>query len=399
MQKNCFAVTAKGLEPVLAEELRRLGALEVADRPGGVSFVADPETLFKSCLWLRTASRVLVELRTFSARTPEMLYDQIRRMKWHQYLTPEMTFAVDCVSSGTRGTKDERRERERMMPPDRMNPRFVALRIKDGIADEMRKRFNDQRPSVNVENPDVRVFAYLNDGKCTISLDASGGSLHERGYRKQDSGAPLRETLAAGIILLSGWNGETPFVDLMCGSGTLCIEAALIAANIAPGLLRTRAYGFERWMDFDENMRGLWAKIRNSAVSARKTPKAPIVGLDMDAHAVEAATANAKRAGVQKFTEFRQARLENFHASNMPQGHGTVIVNPPYGERLGEKSQALLNLYKRLGDTYKHEFKGWNGFVFTGNSDAAKSVGLRTSKRIPLFNGPIECRLLRYDLY
>ncbi|HRK01131.1 MAG TPA: THUMP domain-containing protein [Oligoflexia bacterium] len=423
MQKSFFAVTAKGLEPALAEELRALGALNIEERPGGVAFAGNQETLYKACLWLRTATRVLQEIRTFSARSPEMLYDQIRRLKWHELLTAEMTFAVDCVASGTRVKRESLDEDFENAPPrplaspsiaptspsfahrrlqphavdNRLQPRFVALKIKDGIADEMRKRLNGVRPSVDAENPDVLIHAYLNDGKCVLSIDASGASMHERGYRKQDSGAPLRETLAAGLVLMTEWPKDTsqPFIDLMCGGGTLCIEAALIGANIAPGLLRTKRFGFETWRDFDK---ALWNRLRSEAVAARSTTKLNIQGFDMNELAIEAARSNARRASVDKLVRFELGRIENLPSNRVPTTAGTVIVNPPYGERMGAADR-LKPLYKRLGDAYKHQFKGWKGFIFSGNSDATKSVGLRTSRRIPLFNGPIECRLLRYELY
>jgi putative N6-adenine-specific DNA methylase len=375
-----FATVARGLEAVAASELERLGATRIEPAFGGVQFEGDLALLYRSCLWLRTATRVLRPLREFAARTPEMLFDQIRRIKWEQYLTPESTFAIDCKIA--RGSKDVNLQ----------HSKFAALKIKDAIVDQMRMKLG-ARASIDVENPDLRIAAYISGGRCALSLDASGASLHERGYRARDTGAPLKETLAAGIVELTGWDGKTPFLDPMCGSGTLVIEAALKALGIAPGLFRDR-FGFFGWPDFDE---GLWRKtVEEARASAHARADAPIVGYDLGRDAITTALENARRAGLSKSVHFEKRSVEKLDP--VGQGPGTLVVNPPYGERLGDVEE-LKGLYKLLGDLFKQRMKGWTAFIFTGNRELAKCVGLHASRRIELFNGPIECRLLKYDLY
>lgn len=374
-----FAISAKGIESVTASELTRLGAKEVKAIPGGVHFEGDLELLYRANLWLRTASRVLMPLKEFSAKTPQMLYDQVRRLKWEQLLNPDMTFAVDCTLSGQK--------------IEGMNhSKYVALKIKDAIVDQLRMK-QGARPNVDTERPDIKVVAHVSNGRCTLSLDSSGASLHERGYRVSGAKAPLKETLAAAIIELSGWNPETPFIDPMCGSGTLVLEAALKARNVAPGLFRDR-FGFFGWPDFDEK---LWQELVEDAMSKKldRAPQ-PIVGSDRDRYAIATALDNAKRAGLTRTVHFERRELNALE----PVGEkpGTLIVNPPYGERLGEVEE-LKGLYEQLGDLFKQRMKGYTAFIFTGNLELSKSVGLRASRRIELFNGPIECRLLRYDMY
>lgn len=387
-----FATTAKGIEPVTAQELKQLGASNVEESFGGVYFEGDTEILYRVNLWSRTATRILVPLREFAAKTPEMLYDQVRRIKWENYLDPTRTFAVDCTIAGAKSLgKPGRREPVEPLTERLNHSRYAALKIKDAIVDQLRFK-QGERPNVDVERPDIRVNAYLSGGRCTISLDASGTSLHERGYRLDGARAPLKENLAAAIILMTGWDGKTPLIDPMCGSGTLVIEAALIARDIAPGLFRSE-FGFFTWPDFDE---ALWTKLTEEARGrVRKDTTTQILGFDNDSEAIAIAIENAKHAGLGRTVHFEKRHLDALQ----PIGEkGVVVVNPPYGERLGDVEE-LKTLYKHLGDLFKQRMKGWTGFVFTGNLELAKSVGLQAARRIVLYNGPIECRLLRYELY
>lgn len=397
-----FATTARGIEPVTAEELKRLGASKIELGHGGVHFEGDQELLYRANLELRTAMRVLKPLREFSAKTPEMLYDQVRRIKWEELLNPDMTFAVDCTIAGQKSLSRPREEdtaprsihrrpMERNDRPGLNHSRYAALKIKDGIVDQLRMK-QGARPNVDTENPDIKINAYLHAGRCTLSLDASGRSLHERGYRVEGEHAPLKETLAAAIIELTGWTGETPLIDPMCGSGTLVLEAGLKALDIAPGLFRDR-FSFFGWPDFDED---LWRKLHDSAQERVKKRVAPIVGSDRDRFAAAAANENCKRAGLTKAVHIERRELN----AMAPIGDkpGVIVMNPPYGERLGEERE-LEGLYKLVGDLFKQRMKGWTGYIFTGNLSLAKHVGLRTSRRFELYNGAIECRLLKYDMY
>jgi putative N6-adenine-specific DNA methylase len=372
-----FAAAPRGVEEITARELLALGAEGVRTDSGGVHFEGDTALLYRANLCLRTATRVLVPLRDFAAATPEMLYSQTRRIFWNRYLDNSRTFAVD-VKAAQRLTTG-------------LPAHFAALKIKDAIADEMRK-LTGARPDVDTKDPDVRVHAYFHGNRCTISLDSSGRSLHERGYRVKDTAAPLKEALAAAIIGLSGWDGKTPFVDPMCGSGTLVIEAALKALDIPPGLKR-KQFGFMRWPGFDHT---LWQDVlAHSRTGILERPPQPILGFDCDPEAIAASIENARAAGVAHAVTFaRQPIAEIRPASGKP---GIVIMNPPYGKRSISLEPAALN--KSIGDTLKHHMKGWTAFIFTGNPETVKQIGLRTSKRLILFNGPLECRLLRYDLY
>jgi len=270
------------------------------------------------------------------------------------------------------------------------NSLFVAQRVKDAIVDQFRGRFG-KRPSVDADNPDLRVNIHIHGDKATLSLDSSGQSLTRRGYRIGGGKAPLSEVLAAGIIKLTGWDKTAPLIDPMCGSGTIVIEAAMLAKNMAPGLLR-KEYGFMRWKDYDA---ALWQSLTKKAKSAVvPEPAGEIVGSDIDSAVLREAEANAVRAGVKK-----QIRLErkSFAEQNPPQGPGFLVTNPPYGERIAVKE--IDALYKMRGDNLKQKYNGYKAFIFTGNMGAIKAIGLKTSRRIKLFNGPIECRLLGFDIY
>ncbi|HKL26732.1 MAG TPA: THUMP domain-containing protein [Desulfuromonadales bacterium] len=372
---NYFATTAKGLETVVAAELKNLG-LKILDTPaGGVHFSGTRADGYRACLWLRSANRVLQPIASFPCHSADSLYDQVYALPWTEYLLPEMTLAVDC------------RLRSSLLT----HSRYVALKTKDAIVDKLRDR-TGRRPDVNPGSPDLRLNVHLADNQCTVSLDLAGDSLHRRGYREGRVEAPLRETLAAGLIGLSGWEGTTSFADPMCGSGTLPLEAAFQAIDMAPGLLG-RSFGFERWPDFDDRA---WREIRNQAREVRRqNADCTILGADRNPRALDQARKNASRAGIDNPITWRQSA---FAALTPPDQPGTLLVNPPYGERLGEV-EALENLYRAIGDILKQRWTGWTAWVFTGNLELAKKIGLKASRRLVLFNGPIECRLLKYQLY
>lgn len=377
---SLFATTAKGIENLLAEELSSLsGVSEVKVERAGASFVGDLETAYRACLWSRTANRILLPLKNFPASTPEKLYGGVKSIKWSDHLSAKGTLAVDLSSSHSQIT----------------HTHFGALKVKDAIVDQLRS-VQGSRPSIDVERPDVRVNVYLHEDHANVSIDLSGDSLHRRGYRKVGVPAPLKENLAAALILSTPWakeNQDLAFMDPMCGSGTLPIEAAMIALNYAPGLKRGY-YGFLGWKGHSPE---IWNKLLDEAkdkvVKDRK--KLRIVGYDSDFRAVRVALQNSEQADLTKMVHFEKREFSDCVAIS---DHGIIMMNPPYGERLGEV-EALKPLYKQIGDTFKQKFKGWNGYIFTGSKDLSKTVGLRTSQRLTFFNGAMECRLLKYEMY
>jgi len=373
--QHYFVTAAKGVEELLAAELRGLGIGDVRPETGGVRFSGDRSVCYRAGLWLRTASRILVTLGEFPCDTPQRLYDGVRAFDWGRRLTPDMTLAVDCVLRDSAMTHSG----------------FVALKTKDAIVDAIRDRCG-RRPNVDVRDPDLRVNVHLVKNRCTVSLDASGSPLDRRGYRLDRTEAPLRETLAAALVMLTGWDGTVPLVDPMCGSGTIPVEAALMGARRAPGLLGRR-YGFQRWPDYDP---GIWKRLTEEArQAALDAVPAPVIGCDRSGTALETARRNCDRAGVTTSVTLHRSDMREFLP---PAGPGILLVNPPYGQRLGEE-EALQTLYREIGDTLKKRYTGYTAFLLTGSRDLAKHVGLRATRRIVLFNGPIECRLLRYEMY
>ena len=373
-EMTCFTAVPRGAEEITAAELGRLGIQGAEVAKGGVAFTTGRAGLYRANLWLRTASRVLVRLAEFPCTTPEELYHGVHAIAWHDLITPAMTLAVDCTLRDSALT----------------HSKFVALKTKDAIVDRIREQ-RGSRPDVNPASPDVRINIHLAKNRCTVSLDSSGDPLDRRGYRLERTEAPLRETLAAAVIALTGWDGGIPLSDPMCGSGTIPIEAALLAGRVPPGL--RRSFGFQRWLDFDAR---LWDRLLNEAESGiQRLPVGLITGYDQDSRALVLAGRNAAKAGFEGQVHFFHAALEEFR----PEGDtGVVIINPPYGMRLGEEDE-LRELYCRIGDILKQRCRGWTGFVLTGNLELAKYIGLKASRRFVLFNGPIECRLLRYELY
>jgi len=377
-----FAPCPKGLEGLLAEELRGLRAENVKETRAGVAFAGDLAGAYRACLWSRLASRVLMPLAHFPAPTPEALYDGVQQIAWRDHVAPEGTLAVDatCINSAVNHSY------------------YAALKVKDAIVDQLRDRFG-VRPSVDTEQPDLRVNLFIQRDQATLSLDLSGESLHRRGYRAQPVEAPLKENLAAAILLRAGWPAIArdggALVDLLCGSGTLPIEAALMAADIAPGLQRP-SFGLFRWPQHDA---AAWKHLLDEALERREAGLKhlpPIHGYDRDPRAIRAAKENIVGANLSNRIRVRQREL----AACEPEtgiGPGLVLANPPYGERLGE-ANALPALYAELGAALKRCFPGWRAAVFTGNPELGKHLGIRARKMHVLFNGAIECKLLHFEI-
>ncbi len=369
-----IAKTLSGLEDVLAAEVEALGATDIQKLSRAVEFHGDKRLLYRANLWCRTATRILKPIATFHAGDGDELYKRMDHINWMRYLTAESTLAIDAVVS--RSGLD--------------NSLFVAQRAKDAIVDQFRKKL-DKRPSVDLANPDLRLNIYIYRDLATLSLDSSGEALQRRGYRTEGGKAPLNEVLAAGILALTEWDEASPLVDPMCGSGTFVIEAAMKARRMAPGLVRNK-FAFMNWKDYAPSM---YAKVCDEA-REKALPKLPfeIYGSDRDARQVDDARANAQRAGVLGDIRFD---MNSFEVQIPPEAPGTMIANPPYGERL--KVGDIGALYSSLGDTLKKKYEGYDAFIFTGNPDAARKIGLRASRRFHLYNGPMECRLLKYAMY
>jgi putative N6-adenine-specific DNA methylase len=371
------ATTQFGLEEILAGELRQLGA--IIDKVGNraVEFTGNRQLLYDATLWCRTAMRILKPFAGFYAKDEKALYREVGRIDWQRYIGPEQTFAITSVVNHSTFE----------------HSLFVAQLTKDAIVDQFRDR-TGKRPSVDLEQPDIRLHLRMLDNEVTLSLDAAGDSLHRRGYRQQLHAAPLNEVLAAGLLLLTGWDGRKPLIDPMCGSATLLTEAAMIAQRIAPGLYHAKKFGFENWPDFD---RALWESVQLDARGARlDEPQAYISGSDISPEFIDMARQNVEAANLEDYVRLS---VRDVKEAKAPKGEaGIVLMNPPYGERIGDEAE-MAALYKAIGNTLKTNFQGYDAYLFTGNLAAAKSVGLKTSRKIPLYNGPIECRLLKYELY
>lgn len=382
LRQRFFATTAKGLEPLLVEELCALGAEDVEATRAGASFAGRLEIGYRACLWSRVASRVLLPLGSFRAETPEALYDGIASIRWRDHVSGRGTIAVDCSTSQSRLTHSH----------------YAALKTKDAIVDQMRQD-GGQRPSVDVARPDVRVNVYVHRDRASVAIDLSGDSLHRRGYRERGVAAPLKENLAAGLLLLAEWPRlaaeGAPFLDPMCGSGTLPIEAALIAGDVAPGLRRPH-WGFLGWGGHDE---GLWRRLLDEAKERAGSGlgRLPAIrGSDVHGGAVRSALANVERAGLLGRLRIEKRPLAE--CAPLPDSPpGVLITNPPYGERIGDLEQLAL-LYAEIGDVLRRRFIGWTGYVLCGNPELAKKIGLRAARRFEVYNGAIECRLLKFPI-
>ena len=376
---SMLAKTFKGLEEVLAQELIALGANDVQLERRAVSFRGDKALLYRANLCLRTALRILVPIASFKAKDTDALYNQLKKLNWSAYMHSSTTFAIDTT----------------VYSETFRNSRFVTYRVKDAIADYWLEKEN-QRPSVSTREPDLLINIHIGNEQVTVSLDSSGESLHKRGYRVATTEAPISEVLAAGMLLMAGWNGQSDLYDPMCGSGTFLIEAALIARNIAPGLFRS-SYAFEKWQDFDAE---LWSDIYNDDSRERDfTHK--IYGSDASFYAIQQAAKNIKAAGVQKDIELKQIRIEEIKPGNGEMNkceNALVMLNPPYGERL-HSNKEMEDLYAAIGSTLKHRFAGATAWIISSNAAAMKCIGLKPSKKMHLLNGELDCQFNRYDLF
>ena len=383
LTQQFFATAPLGMEPLLAAELESLGGAEVKQERAGVRFSGDLEIAYKACLWSRLASRILLPLVNFEALDPEQLYTEVLKVDWSEHLSATNTLAVDCtlVSSKINHT------------------RYGALRVKDAIVDQFRSR-SGERPSVSVERPDLRLNLHIYKDQATLSLDLSGESLHRRGYRIDGVHAPLKENLAAAILIRSGWPdicaAGGALVDPLCGSGTLPLEAGLIATDTAPGLLRTY-FGFLGWKQHDVT---LWESLveiaRQQNLVGMEKKIAPIVGYDSDNRAIKAAWQHAQNAGLDKIIHFERRTLRELTA---PGGisSGLLVANPPYGERLGVASE-LPPFYNLLGEKMAGQCPGWKAAVITSSPQLGRSIGLRAGKINVLYNGALKCQLLQFEL-
>ncbi len=367
-----IAKTFMGLEAVLAKELTQLGANNVQIGRRMVSFTGNKETMYRANFQLHTAIRILKPISHFKARSAEDVYEKVKSIAWDTILDQKNTFSVDSV----------------VYSEEFRNSRFVTYKVKDAIVDWFREK-TGTRPNISVSNPDIRLNIHIAEDDATLSLDSSGESLHRRGYRQESVEAPLNEVLAAGMIMMTGWNGETDFIDPMCGSGTLPIEAALIARNISPGVFRTE-FAFEKWKDFDKD---LFDNIYNDD-SQEKEFEHHIYGYDVDMKAVNTAIQNVRAAGLSKDITIEQADFKDF---KKPENKSIIIMNPPYGERISTPN--LLGTYKMIGERLKHEFSGNDAWILSYREECFEQIGLKPSIKIPVFNGSLECEFRKYAMF
>lgn len=367
-----IAKTFLGLEEPLAAELAELGADQIEKGHRMVSFRGNQEMLYRANFCLRTAVRVLKPIKHFVAHNPDEVYDVLSQFPWETILRLDQTFAVNSVINSSEFN----------------HSKFVAYRVKDAIADYFLQR-DGKRPNISVSNPDIRFDMHITGTECTLSLDSSGESLHLRGYRSGTVEAPINEVLAAGMIRLSGWNFDTDFIDPFCGSGTIAIEAALMARNIYPGIFR-KHFGFENWNDFDAD---LLQRIYDDD-SAERPFEHHIYARDINRPAIEIAMENARNAGVADLITFEQ---QDFRQFTQPEDKAIIVTNPPYGERL--KGSDTLGLYNVIGDRLKHQFKGNEAWIICSSKDLFDNIGLRPSVKIELNNGSLPCELRRYQLF
>lgn len=371
-----LAKTFKGLEEELAQELIELGANDVQLERRAVSFRGDKALLYRANFCLRTAIRILVPIKTDKlkakgSKPEDQVYEIAKSIDWSRFMTVDNTFVIDAT----------------VYSEFFHNSLFVTYRVKDAIVDYWSEK-TGKRPDVNAQNPDVRINLHIGNDLLTLSLDSSGESLHKRGYRVATTEAPINEVLAAGMLRMAGWHGQSDFYDPMCGSGTLLIEAALMARNIAPGVFR-QSYAFEKWPDFDAD---LWNDIYNDDSQEREFTHR-IYGSDASFYAIRQATKNVKSAGVQHDIELKQIRLEELQG-----GQGLIMMNPPYGERL-KSNKEMEDLYSAIGTALKHHFVDSTAWIISSNAAAMKCIGLKPSRKYHLLNGELDCQFNKYELF
>lgn len=368
-----LAKTLFGLEEILADELQIHGADNIKIKNRAVEFNATLESLYRINLGSRVSLKILKPIYSFTANNADQIYINTKKYSWHKLIKPSNTFSVESVVNSSKIT----------------HSKYAALKLKDAIVDQIRSHTN-KRPNVDVKYPNFRIHLHIDKNRANILLDSSGESLHKRGYRLSGEKAPLNEVLAAGMIKLSGWDGKSNFIDPMCGSGTLVIEAALLAKNIAPNLNR-KYFGFMNWKSYDDK---LFKEVKKKLISEQNNFNYKIIGNDINESAIKTAFVNAKKAGIDNLISFHTGDLSNLqHDLNS----GVMITNPPYGERL--KKSDINQFYKKLGDTLKQNFSGFDAWILSSNKDALKQIGLRTSRRLLLYNGALECKFHNYKMY
>ncbi len=373
---NNFEMVAKtlfGFEPILAKELRNLGAMDIKEGVRNVRFSGDKGFMYKANLCLRTAIKILKPFTSFRIASEEDLYNEVKKIAWEDFMEVNDTLAIDATVHSEKFT----------------HSKYIAQKTKDAVVDRFREKFGS-RPDVDLDFPTLRINVHIENNTCNISLDSSGQSLHKRGYKTATNIAPINEVLAAGMLLFSGWDGQCDFMDPMCGSGTILIEAAMIACNIPPNLNR-KEFAFEKWKDWDVD---LFEKIEESVLKKVRDFHFTITGYDKAPSAVTKAIDNVENANL---AEFIQVKQQNFFESSKPgERHLHMVFNPPYGERLDIDMPVF---YKEIGDTLKQSYPGTEAWFITSNLEAIKHVGLRPSRKIKLFNGALESKLLKYDIY
>ncbi|TVR58994.1 MAG: hypothetical protein EA426_07735 [Spirochaetaceae bacterium] len=383
---SIVATASGGLEEALKAELAELGMSGITIRGRTVRFEGGTRELYRANAMSRVASRFLVPIARFKATSRDELYEAAREIPWHTFIDPDMTFSVDSWARS-----DVWRD-----------TRFLALKVKDALVDRVRE-VRGRRPSVNSTSPDLHIEVHAEDTMVTISRDSTGAGLHVRGYRNETGEAPLRENIAAGLVRLSEYSRDSVLIDPMCGSGTIAIEAALIARSVPPGILR-RSWAFMRWKDFDPVV---WSSVRREMedvmAESRSLPVAPIIAADRDSAVLSVAKRNASRAGVGELIEFRKEDL-SWSVAGARERHRdhlgknpVIVMNPPYGERMTENE--ITSTYTAIGDTLKRHGAGFTAWILTGSKEGVKSIGLRASRRHPIMNGGIDCRFLKYELY
>lgn len=375
MNNETFEMVAKtlyGLEEILAGELLALGANDLQIGRRMVSFTGDKELLYRANFCCRTALRILKPIYHFKAKDADTVYKEVKKVEWEKYMSLDKTFAIDSV----------------IYSEDFNHSKFVAYRTKDAIVDYFMEKY-EKRPSVRVNNPDLYINIHISHNDCTLSIDSSGESLHKRGYRVDQTEAPLNEVLAAGMILKTGWKGESNFVDPMCGSGTLLIEAAMIALNIAPGI-HHKEFAFEKWVDFDQE---LFDRIYNDESREREF-NFKCYGSDISPTAIDISLENIRSAGLVKYIELKTLGLQQYTDAPKP---GIMVTNPPYGERISTRD--LLGLYSMIGERMKHVFTGYNVWIISYKDECLEKIGLRPSEKMKLINGSLECEYRKYEVF
>jgi len=367
-----IAKTYHGLEDVLAKELLQLGAQDIKTLRRAVMFKGDIGFMYKANLSLRTAVRIIKPIKNFKVKTEEEFYNSLRSIDWGEYMTIDDKFAVDAFVNSSYFN----------------HSLYIALKTKDAVVDQFRDKCG-MRPDVDLDNPNLRINIHISEDTCTVSLDSSGKSLHKRGYRLETNEAPISEALAAGLILLSGWDKKSHFVDGMCGSGTFLVEAAMIASHI-PANINREHFAFQDWPDYDAE---LWELIRNSQLKRAKDCYGRIIGYDLDPAVVASAKLNIANAGLEEYIEIH---CENFFDTQKPEGPTHLVFNPPYGVRI---QADIPELYKSIGDVLKTNYSGSEAWFLTSHLEGLKHVGLRASRKIEIFQAKLECRFVKYEMY